>query len=153
MASAPDARLPTCANQDSRGAIWQMDPAVVVEMVVIVVVGSALYATYECATVLTTMVFWGAAIAMTINGAMVIVGVDPVIDAIGYGTGLTLALIQVLIDGVVDGALALVDRVRTWWTRRKTERLLHAVQEYALPRIARVVGSTLRARHILHEIP
>ena len=30
LASAPDARLPTCANQDSRGAIWQMDPAVVV---------------------------------------------------------------------------------------------------------------------------
>jgi hypothetical protein len=155
LASAPDARLPTCANQDSRGAIWQMDPAVVVEMVVIVVVGSALYATYECATVLTTTVFWGAAIAMTINGAMVIAGVDPVIDGIGYGIGGISALIDYIV--VLAGtALALpgwlVDRVRTWWTRRKMERLLHAVQEYALPRIARVVGSTLRARHILHEI-
>ena len=137
MASAPDARLPTCANQDSRGAIWQMDPAVVVEMVVIVVVGSALYATYECATVLTTTVFWGAAIAMTINGAMVIAGVDPVIDGIGYGIGGISALIDYIV--VLAGtALALpgwlVDRVRTWWTRRKMERLLHAVQEYALVR-------------------
>ena len=47
-----------------------MDPAVNVGMVAIVVVGSALYASYECATMLTTTVFWGRRSPWLMSGGL-----------------------------------------------------------------------------------